>query len=268
MKNINVLRGAVFVRADANAATIFAELNTSFNQFQAAIDERLKAVEAGKPDPLLNEKVDKASADVMALQAQLNAAVIKIEASKLDITGRKIRDPEYYADFEAHIRKGAESAKLNEVKAQLSQGTASEGGAVAPIEWDRTLTDKLKIIGGFRALAKVQTISSAGFSKDFNSKGTASGWVGETAARPATANSSLGSLTYRPYELYANVSATQTILDDAEINIEEWRGAFAPQQKEQQNDHIYPSTVRQGPRSGERRVRNNPIHFADRRSGR
>ena len=222
MKHINVLRGAVLVRADANAAQIFADLNTSFNQFQAAIDERLKAVESGKPDPLLTEKVDKASADVMDLQAQLNAAVMKIESSKLDITGRKVRDAEYNAEFDAHIRKGVESERIAAVNAQLSQGTASEGGAVAPVEWDRTLTDKLKIVGGFRALAKVQTISSAGFSKDFNSKGTASGWVGETAGRPATANSSLGSLTYRPYELYANVSATQTILDDAEINIEDW----------------------------------------------
>ena len=39
-----------------------------------------------------------------------------------------------------------------------------------------------------------------------------------------------------------------------EITIEEWLGAFAPQQKEQQNDHIYPSPVQQGTRSGERRV--------------
>lgn len=37
-----------------------------------------------------------------------------------------------------------------------------------------------------------------------------------------------------------------------EITMEEWRRAFAPQQKEHHYDHIYQSTVRQGPGSRER----------------
>ena len=68
----------------------------------------------------------------------------------------------------------------------------------------------------------MQSISTNAFSKLFNQKGVTSGWVGETAARPETATPTFGTLTYTTGEIYANPSATQQMLDDAEINIESW----------------------------------------------
>jgi len=73
-----------------------------------------------------------------------------------------------------------------------------------------------------RSLASQQTISTAAYSKLFNNMGTTSGWVGETAARPVTATPAFGTLTYTTGEIYANPSATQGMLDDAEINLEAW----------------------------------------------
>ena len=73
-----------------------------------------------------------------------------------------------------------------------------------------------------RQIAQVQTISGAGFKKLFNLRGTGSGWVGETAGRPETTTPEFGPLTFTPGELYANPAATQQMLDDAEINLEQW----------------------------------------------
>ena len=49
-----------------------------------------------------------------------------------------------------------------------------------------------------------------------------SGWVGETASRPQTSNASLSQLTFEAGELYAMPSATQRLLDDSAINVEQW----------------------------------------------
>ncbi|MAO01040.1 MAG: phage major capsid protein [Roseovarius sp.] len=56
----------------------------------------------------------------------------------------------------------------------------------------------------------------------FNLRGTSSGWVGETAARPATDTGTFGQLVYRVGEIYANPAATQQLLDDALVDLESW----------------------------------------------
>ena len=56
----------------------------------------------------------------------------------------------------------------------------------------------------------------------FNQHGTASGWVGETAARPDTATPQFAVMTYGTGELYAKPKISQQLLDDAEVNLEQW----------------------------------------------
>ncbi len=61
------------------------------------------------------------------------------------------------------------------------------------------------------------------------------GWTTETAARPATDAPALAQVAFPASELYAMPAATQTLLDDAVVNIEEWLAsevetAFAEQE--------------------------------------
>jgi HK97 family phage major capsid protein len=106
--------------------------------------------------------------------------------------------------------------------AAVSVGTAADGGYLAPIEWDRTITDKLKQISPIRENAQVISISGPGFSRVYNDGVIGSGWVGETAARPATTTPGLTTLTYTPGEIYANPAITQQALDDVAIDLEQW----------------------------------------------
>lgn len=129
--------------------------------------------------------------------------------------GKKVKDREYSEAFRAHFKRG-------DVQAALSKGTDADGGYLAPVEWDRTITDKLVELSPMRQLATVQSVTGAGFTKLFNLGGTASGWVGETAARPQTANATFASLGFGWGEIYANPAATQQVLDDAAINLESW----------------------------------------------
>lgn len=214
--NHAAFRGASSVRADiSDPNKILADLQTAFAAFKEENDERLK----GKADVLTNEKVERINADVSNLQSTLDEVTARLDAIKMN--GGKgadngPRDPEYSAAFAEYFKRGTE------VNANLQKGVDAEGGYTTPIEWDRTILDKLVQISPMRGLASQITISNAGFSKLFNLKGTTSGWVGETTARTETATATFGTLTYKPGEIYANAAATQNLLDDSEVNIEAW----------------------------------------------
>lgn len=199
------------VRADASdPKTILAALQKSFEEFKAENDKRL----SGKADIVVDEKVDRINASVGELQKAIDELNLKAAAAQLG-GGEQVRNPEYTKAFAAHFRKG-------DVQAALTKGADADGGYLAPVEWDRTITAKLKQVSPIRQYATVQAISGAGFRKLFSDRNVGSGWVGETAARPATTTPQLGSLDWPLGEIYANPAASQQLLDDAEVNVEEW----------------------------------------------
>jgi HK97 family phage major capsid protein len=213
-------RGVTRLRAEGDPNKILVELNKAFSDFRAAHDEQLRGIDKRFADVVSAEKVDRINAAVGDLQAALDEANQRIAALASGGAGGapgRPRDAEYSKAFLAHMRRG-------DVQASLNKGTASEGGYLTPVEWDRTITDRLVKISPMRAICRVQSVSTGGFSKLFNNRGTASGWVNETAARPVTATPTFGTLTYTPGEIYANPSATQGMLDDAEVDVESWLG--------------------------------------------
>jgi len=202
-------------RADASdPKKMLADLQAAFEDFKKANDEKLKA----KADVVLDEKVERIDAAVGNFQAAIDDLNARIAAAQLNSGERKLRDPEYSDAFAAHFAKGSVNAALN-------KGADDEGGYLAPVEWDRTILDKLVEVSPMRQIAQVQNISTAGFKKLVNLRGTGSGWVGEAAARPETATPEFGPLTFTPGELYANPAATQQLLDDAEVDLEAWLAA-------------------------------------------
>jgi HK97 family phage major capsid protein len=219
---IAVAPGLLAVRAEAqpkSPATI-ADLATAFEAFKSAHTEQLNQLKTGKADVVTAEKVDRINDAVTELQAEVEDQAARIAAARVG-DEKAPRDPEYTAQFEAYFKRGVESPKLEEVRAAATK-TDGEGGYLAPVEWDRTLTGALKQISPMRQHASVQIISGAGFSKVFSDRNIGSGWVGETAARPATTTPALTSLAFPLGELYANPAASQGLIDDAEVDIEQW----------------------------------------------
>lgn len=215
-----VPRGLVAVRADGAPVDIKASveaLNKAFAAFKEEHTKQLEDVKKGHADALQALKVDKINADITRLQKEVDDTNVKIAGAQIG-AGANANGPvdaEYTEAFRAHFTRG-------EVKASLNKGTASEGGYLAPVEWDRSITDRLVQVSPMRGICSVQTISTAGYTKLFNARGTTSGWVGETAARPETNTPSFGPLTYMAGELYANPAATQQLLDDAAVDLEAW----------------------------------------------
>lgn len=220
-KHYQVPRGLMHVRADAaptNAEikTLIDGMQTAFAQFRTEHAKQLEEVKASKSGADQEAKIQKINADLDRLQKETEDAHTKIAAAQMGGGGGNgPADKEYTSAFSAHFKKG-------DVQASLNKGAATEGGYLAPVEWDRTITDRLIQVSPIRGIANVQSISTAGYSKLFNNRGTTSGWVGETAPRPATNTPTFSPMTYKPGELYANPAATQQMLDDAEVNLEQW----------------------------------------------
>jgi HK97 family phage major capsid protein len=215
----SVIRGIQAVRAEGptEVKALIESLQKSFHDFKAEHNAQLEAAKKGQADALQALKVDRINAEIADLQKAVDLANTKMAAIEMGGVqgGRQVKDREYTAAFQAHMKRG-------EISAALNKGTAADGGYTAPTEWDRTITDKLVLVSPMRALCSVQSISTNGFSKLFNNRGTTSGWVGEAAARTATNTPTLGTLTYNTGEIYANPAATQQMLDDSEIDLETW----------------------------------------------
>ena len=218
--NSRVPRGLVAVRADAGASgdikALVEQLNKAFADFKDEHSKQLDEVKKGQHEALQALKVEKINADISRLQSAVDEANIKIASAQMGAgQGLQRRDAEYSDAFSAHFKKG-------DIQAALNKGAADEGGYLVPVEWDRTITDRLVLVSPMRQLAFVQPVSGGGLTKLFNMGGTASGWVGEAAPRPQSGTGTFASLGFGWGEIYANPAATQQILDDSAINLESW----------------------------------------------
>jgi HK97 family phage major capsid protein len=139
---------------------------------------------------------------------------------------------EVKAAFDGYIRTGRELGL--EIKAGLSSAPTS-GGYVVPPETERAIERRLMATSPVREIATVRTVASGVFRKPVSTAGIASGWVAETAARPETDPATLALLEFPAADLYANPAATQSLLDDALVDLDEWlasevEDAFAAQE--------------------------------------
>lgn len=217
------------VRAEVSGDVkeLFGKLNGAFEEFKASHTEQLKSK---VDDVVLNERLGKIDATLNDLEAALDKAAKAAANDRLNGPGgRVIPDADYSKLFGSFVREGTreQEDKLKSeqkvgVRAAMSEGSAADGGLTAPIEWDRTVTGRLKLITPMRAESTVQSISKAGFIKLFTDRSVGSGWVGETASRPATSTPQFTALPFVPGEIYANAAASQDLLDDSEIDIESW----------------------------------------------
>lgn len=195
---------------DKGPAELFADLNSAFEDFRDRQVSRLDAIEAA---------VDR------GLQSSA------IERLGLPGSGPLAADPKYTDAFASYFRKGTDEEQLRaansegfraSVQAAMSVGDNSSGGYLAPVEWDRKIQLAQRATSPMRRLATVQTTANGAYSTLWSNDQFGSGWVGETAARPATSNPALAPIVFTSGEVYAMPSATQRLLDDGAINVEEW----------------------------------------------
>lgn len=130
--------------------------------------------------------------------------------------------PEFKA-IAAFVRNGAADwTQETEIKA-LSVGSDPDGGyMVLPVLSSGMMT-RLHDISPMRQLSRLETISTGDAFEEIDDRDEAAAtWVGEHDSRPTTASPELGKIRIPLEEIYANPSATQRILDDADRDLGAW----------------------------------------------
>jgi HK97 family phage major capsid protein len=197
------------------------EFLTAFEAFKRANDQRLTALEKDqRDDVVLKEKIERINAALSDQKSALDRMAI---ASNRPLrAAAEPREDERKAAFSRYMRAGDVGAL--ELKA-LSAGVDAEGGYLAPDQVDRAIAAALKDISPIRRIASVVEIGAGVFKKPVSMGDGAAGWVAETGARAQTATPTLASLDFPAMELYAMPAASQTLLDDAVVDIEQWLAA-------------------------------------------
>lgn len=206
---------------------------SAFEAFKSANDERLAELEGkAAADTLLEDKVSRIDDALTRQKTALDR--MALDAARPGLSAAQDPEPsETKAAFDAYVRQG-DAARLMQVKS-LSAGSDSDGGYVVPEETERTIEARLAESSPIRAIASVRRISGGVYKKPVSLGGAASGWAAETAARPETDSPSLDLLEFPAAELYAMPAATQALLDDALVDVDEWlagevRDVFAAQE--------------------------------------
>jgi HK97 family phage major capsid protein len=197
-----------------------------FEQFKQENDKRLALIEKGRADILVDEKLERINTFMDDAQTKMNDLLVKQGRPKLE--SKEVRDPSDPASrlhqkaFELYIRTGETNGlKAMETKA-LSAGSGPDGGYLVTPATENEILRRMSQASPIRAIASVRQISTANFRKAYSTTGPGAGWVAETAAVPTTSSQQIVDMNFPAMELYAMPSATQTLLDDAAVNVEQW----------------------------------------------
>lgn len=207
------------------------EMMAAFEAFKGANDARLDEIERkSSADALLEEKVARIDQAVASAQARLDRVVSEgrrpelgsAPAPSAGFAGTSPMKGEEKSAFDGYLKTGASFGL--ELKAGLSTA-ANSAGYVVPEQTERAIERRLMAGSPMREIATVRTVGAGVFRKPVSTAGVASGWVAETAARPETDPATLALLEFPAADLYANPAATQSLLDDALIDLDEWLAA-------------------------------------------
>ncbi len=202
-------------------------LGNAWEQFKQVNENRLYEIERkGYADPLYTDHLKKIS-DALDQHKQRMDRIETVQARP----GREMKSlgyggedqGEYKAAFTTYLRKGMDSG-LEQIQTKaLSVGTDANGGYLVPNQMADLIVQIVNESSPMRALATVETISSDSLDLIEDTVDFGAAWGDETTVRSAeTTSPTLGRNTIDTFEMYAQPQATQKLIDDGSIDIEQW----------------------------------------------
>ena len=124
--------------------------------------------------------------------------------------------------FGSYLRSGNElNLSFIEQKA-LSAGSDSDGGYLITRQTSNKITQILEEISPMRQLASREQISSSSLDVIEDYDKAQAGWTSEAKQVMDTDTPKINKRNISVFELYAQPSATQKLIDDSSVDIEKW----------------------------------------------
>jgi HK97 family phage major capsid protein len=219
-----------------DVALAFDEFMRAFEAFKEENDARIAQIEQSvSADVVTTEKLARIDRALDQHKAAMDQLALKGARPQLGRSSGSLL--QHKAAFEGYMRRGEANGLLAMEQKALAVSTneGADGGYLVPPETEAAVIRGVKEISPIRAIAGNRTVSASVYKKPFSITGPATGWVAETATRTETNSPTLAELVFPTMEIYAMPSATQTLLDDSAVNIDEWLAeeiqvAFASQE--------------------------------------
>lgn len=197
------------------------ELKGQFGEFQKKNDKRIDALESEKG--ALSGQVETLNGKLTELDELKSSLETELKELKRPGAAGVNKDVEAHKSaFGGFMRKGQEDGLRELEQKALAIGVDADGGFAVPEELDRNIIELEHDMSPMRQVCNQITISTSDYKRLVNLGGAASGWVGETDARPATGTPTLAQIVATMGEIYANPQATQQSLDDMFFDAEAW----------------------------------------------
>lgn len=201
-------------------------LGHAWEQFKTVNDQRLREIEKkGSADPLYDVQLQKINDALDATKGQLNrleGSVYRPEAGKAHGGFENPAVREYKSAFCGYIRKGEDAGLAALEQKALSVGSDPEGGYLVTPTMSDYLAKTVLEVSPIRQLARIETISSDALEVIEDRDEAVCGWTSETGAVSETDSPEVGRRHIPLHELYAQPKATQRLIDDSAIDIEQW----------------------------------------------
>jgi len=226
-----------YERKNDDAGALPVEIKNQFASVMRAIEESRAKYEAGLieakkgfDDVVRKEEVARIDAAVAELKTTITqeiAALKRLPRGGVD-EKRSADQVEHSKTFEDWFRKGSDAVtdtELRTIERKALAGTsdnAPSGGFTVRPEMESQIDSVLKEVSPIRSIASVRQLSTGQYKKLVNQHGVNSGWVTERQTRAQTLSPDLVEVVFTAMELYAMPAATQELLDDSAVNIDQW----------------------------------------------
>ncbi len=209
-----------------NINDALSSLHGAFHEFKSSYDEKLNTIEDKlEQNCKINEKSKKLDSIINRAETKLRGLSVGQAYNDCFIKSENYeRDNMYNKQaVENYLRKGDESI-INQIctKASLSSATANIGGFILPADVTENMNLALSNTSLMRSIARVTTISSDALEVLIEKTLPNAGWANETDARAETDAPEMEKIRIAVHALYAKPKASQQLLDDARIDIENW----------------------------------------------
>ncbi len=208
------------------------ELGTAFEEFKKTNDKRLDEIKKyGVAASATEEKLGKVEKSIANLEGQIEAMTKALNRTGPGNAPEKTDDQKlaeeklaYKMGFREFMRKGTELKPEQKAFAQKAMTVDSDedGGFFVDPETNGKIVEKIFESSPMRQLADSLTISSDSYKFIYDGDEADAEWVGETQTRSATTTPQIKEIVIPVHELHASPKASQKLLDDAAVNLEQW----------------------------------------------
>lgn len=199
-------------------------LAVAFEHYKQANDERLELVERKNTDDvLIDDKLRRLDGEINRLQD----VVTKVKtAAARPATSQKSRwnEPEQSEHSQAFLRylsKGADH-DLYQFESKAYVASDADGGFLVPSDMGDRIMTRMIDTTPMRSLGTVMTTTGDALELVRDAGDGEAQWVSETAAAIDTNGISFGKIRIQTNDLHAMPRASQRLLDDASLNVEEF----------------------------------------------